>query len=93
MNMVNISFSDARAGQTTVGNSSWYIIDTIECGLGADVGALSRDIHVLTSKLSRADLLAFGLFNCKGVRESNNAISYPRTILHDSSHRFVRPSI
>jgi hypothetical protein len=64
---IEIPFSSVKAGRHKSGDNKWYIIDTIVCQPGADVGALSKDVRQLAVKLSQADPIAFGLLNCKGV--------------------------
>lgn len=68
MEWVDIPFSDAKAGRRRQdSDKKWYIIDTIELGQATRVRDVARDVRVLAAKLSQADPLAFGLFNCKGV--------------------------
>lgn len=63
----DIPFSVAKAGRGQNRESRWYIVDTIELGQAARSRDVARDVRVLASKLSQADPLAFGLFNCKGI--------------------------
>ncbi|KAI1158867.1 hypothetical protein F5B18DRAFT_667376 [Nemania serpens] len=63
----DIPFSDVKAGRLVGSDARWYIVDTIEVGAAARVRDIARDVGVLAFKLSRADPLAFGLLNCKGV--------------------------
>ncbi|WKT53719.1 hypothetical protein QSH57_004303 [Fusarium oxysporum f. sp. vasinfectum] len=44
----------------------WYIVESRTCKPGMQE-AMTNDIRDLAQKLSRADPLAFGLLNCKGV--------------------------
>lgn len=67
MEWKDIAFSVAKAGRRPNGDSRWYIVDTIELGQDTRVRDVTRDVRVLASKLSHADPLAFGLFNCKGI--------------------------
>jgi hypothetical protein len=66
MEWLHIPFADAKAGRRD-GDKKWYIVDTIELGQATQVRNVARDVRVLAAKLSQADPLAFGLFNCKGV--------------------------
>ncbi|KAI3320715.1 hypothetical protein HD806DRAFT_228049 [Xylariaceae sp. AK1471] len=63
----DIPFSDVKAGRLVGSDAKWYIVDTVEVGAAARVRDIARDVGVLAFKLSRADPLAFGLLNCKGV--------------------------
>ncbi|KAI0401988.1 hypothetical protein F4802DRAFT_392145 [Xylaria palmicola] len=63
----DVPFSSVKAGRLISRDMKWYIIDTIEVGAAARVRNIARDVGVLAVKLSRADPLAFGLLNCKGV--------------------------
>ncbi|KAI1293232.1 hypothetical protein F5Y03DRAFT_333675 [Xylaria venustula] len=68
----DIPFSSVKAGRPVRGSGTssdakWYIVDTVEVGEAARVRDIARDVGVLAVKLSRADPLAFGLLNCKGV--------------------------
>jgi hypothetical protein len=47
--------------------TQWFILDTLPCRAGTDVGALSADVRSLALKLKRADPFAFGLLTCSGV--------------------------
>ncbi|KAJ5735099.1 uncharacterized protein N7483_000224 [Penicillium malachiteum] len=70
MEWLDIPFSTARAGRQKLSHntrSSWYIIDTIEISQTARGRSILRDVRILAAKLSKADPLAFGLLNCKGV--------------------------
>ncbi|CAG8372985.1 unnamed protein product [Penicillium salamii] len=67
MEWKDIPFSVAKAGRGQDAKSKWYIVDTIELGQATRVRDVARDARVLATKLSQADPLAFGLFQCKGI--------------------------
>ncbi|KAI1125458.1 hypothetical protein F5Y10DRAFT_247038 [Nemania abortiva] len=75
----DIPFSSVRAGRLVGRDTRWYIVDTVDVGAAARVRNIAQDVGVLAVKLSRADPLAFGLLNCKGVIavERHHAKSHP----------------
>ncbi|GAW14613.1 hypothetical protein EKO27_g11180 [Xylaria grammica] len=81
----DIPFSSVKAGRLVGKDARWYIVDTIEVGAAARVRDIARDVGVLAVKLSRADPLAFGLLNCKGVVAVPRQGHYPQPS-HRSSH-------
>ncbi|KAI0440565.1 hypothetical protein F4803DRAFT_464722 [Xylaria telfairii] len=83
----DVPFSSVKAGRLIGKDMRWYIVDTIEVGAAARVRNIVRDVGVLAVKLSRADPLAFGLLNCKGV------VAVPRQAHHaQSSFRPLHPN-
>ncbi len=63
-----IPYSPAHAArEKNKPNTPWLIIDSIVCRPGSNPNALARDVRVLARKLVKADPLAFGLLNCKGI--------------------------
>lgn len=88
MEWLDIPFSDVKAGRKlSSSNTKWYIVDTVEVGPTARVRNLARDVRVLAAKLSQADPLAFGLFNCRGV------MAVPSSTPSRSPSRSVSPLV
>jgi hypothetical protein len=54
-------------------SSKWLILDSVACDPGANISVLRKDVRDLARKLSRADPLTFGLFNCRGVVQVTDA--------------------
>ncbi|KAH8654243.1 hypothetical protein BGZ61DRAFT_435191 [Ilyonectria robusta] len=57
----------------------WYIVESRPCKPGMQE-AMTDDIRNLAQKLSRADPLAFGLLNCKGVMRVTDPRQPSRTL-------------
>ncbi|KAF3359139.1 hypothetical protein VdG1_05187 [Verticillium dahliae VDG1] len=62
-----IPYCRAKAAHRRGFSDRWFILDPIIHRPGMDIEIMKSDIRVLAHKLSRADPLAFGLLNCKGV--------------------------
>lgn len=68
----DIPFSTAQIMQRTA-SSKWFILDSIACDPEVNISVLKKDVRDLARKLSRADPLTFGLFNCRGVVQVTDA--------------------
>jgi hypothetical protein len=68
----DIPFSKAQIMQRT-GSSKWFILDSVACDPEANISVLKKDVRDLARKLSRADPVTFGLFNCRGVVQVTDA--------------------
>jgi hypothetical protein len=68
----DIPFSTAQIMQRPA-SSKWFILDSVTCDPGANISVLRKDVRDLARKLSRADPLTFGLFNCRGVVQVTDA--------------------
>lgn len=81
----DIPFSTAKLGRYQVGDAKWYIIDSILCQPGLEVGTQYRDVRQLATKLSKADASTFGLLNCRGFER----IMHPVIDQHVSAFNLV----